>query len=894
FRVPISSRRLTMVLDAASLEAITQEIRTCFLYEDAPDQLSVLEQGIRQLQATDPEVNLSGLYSTMLRAAHSLKGGAGIAQFTTLSRLSHHLEDLLQALQHERVEQQELAHELISLSIEQIGSLIVTAIGNPEGIDRLEATTLLPTTTAIENFLQSLPPSPRAEATEEEFLLPNSQTFNPSAPQFPPTDSQLLNDSLAIASGIRSLNLKIPVSRLERIDNTIGELFISYERLSLYQEQLHQVDLTLKQRAAQLNPLSEDMQALYNQLAALGRKSREQGAQGAHEQGKRAEEQRGRGAEGQRGRGASGAEETRENLIPNSELRIPNSSHTLSSRTTHYTLHPTPYTPSSPTTHQVPLNYQLLTTDYQLPTSNSLQELQELIVQVQEARADVEFISLEMREALVELRQQLDDLRGDLTESRLVKFGSLANQFATAQQSFSQRYGKSVQLEIEGRETTIDRAILEQLKIPLLHLFRNAFDHGIESSSERQASGKSAIARMSLIAITEGNQLIITLADDGRGIDLTAVRQRAEALGLCDSTAVLSSEQILEFLFRSGFSTSTTVTTLSGRGLGLDIVRLQVERLRGTIGVETKAGQGTKFSISIPMSLNILPLLLCKCQQQTLAFPASQVKEVIVLSEYETGLQHGSTIAWRNLPARLYYLPQFLPYQWRRGAITSLTELDQRLGLVLEIEAETVVLAVDQMLGERELVLKPFDATVKVPNYLLGCTVLGTGEIVPVLSPDRFQELLSQFSVAPATIRQESSRQETFSATTEDIPKILIVDDAIAFRRILERILTAAGYKVVQCRDGQEALEKLSSSEERFDLAISDLEMPRVDGLSLLREIRASSQWQKLPVIVLTSRENQWHRQTAFGLGATEYFTKPFCTDDLLQAIANLLPVTTL
>ncbi|OWY68781.1 hypothetical protein B7486_23945 [cyanobacterium TDX16] len=842
-----------MVLDAASLEAITQEIRTCFLYEDAPDQLSVLEQGIRQLQATDPEVNLSGLYSTMLRAAHSLKGGAGIAQFTTLSRLSHHLEDLLQALQHERVEQQELAHELISLSIEQIGSLIVTAIGNPEGVDRLEATTLLPTTTAIENFLQSLPPSPRAEVTEEEFLLPNSRTFNPSAPQFPPTDSQLLNDSLAIASGIRSLNLKIPVSRLERIDNTIGELFISYERLSLYQEQLHQVDLTLKQRAAQLNPLSEDMQALYNQLAALGRKSR----------GKRAE-----GAEGAEGAGGVGGE-----IGSNS------------GSTSHQPL---------ATSHSQLTTYDLRLTTYQIPTSNSLQELQELIVQVQEARADVEFISLEMREALVELRQQLDDLRGDLTESRLVKFGSLANQFAAAQQSFSQRYGKSVQLEIEGRETTIDRAILEQLKIPLLHLFRNAFDHGIESSSERQASGKSAIARMSLTAITEGNQLIITLADDGRGIDLTAVRQRAEALELCDSTAVLSSEQTLEFLFRSGFSTSTTVTTLSGRGLGLDIVRLQVERLRGTIGVETTAGQGTKFSISIPMSLNILPLLLCKCQQQTLAFPASQVKEVIVLSEYETGLQHGSTIAWRNLPARLYYLPQFLPYQWRRGAITSLTELDQRLGLVLEIEAQTVVLAVDQMLGERELVLKPFDATVKVPNYLLGCTVLGTGEIVPVLSPDRFQELLSQFLVAPATIHQESSRQETFSATTEDIPKILIVDDAIAFRRILERILTAAGYKVVQCRDGQEALEKLSSSEERFDLAISDLEMPRVDGLSLLREIRASSQWQKLPVIVLTSRENQWHRQTAFGLGATEYFTKPFCTDDLLQAIANLLPVTTL
>ena len=504
-----------------------------------------------------------------------------------------------------------------------------------------------------------------------------------------------------------------------------------------------------------------------------------------------------------------------------------------------------------------------------------------------------------MREALVELRQQLDDLRGDLTESRLLRFGTLANQFAAAQQTFSQRYGKSVQLEIAGRETTIDRAILEQLKIPLLHLFRNAFDHGIESPPERQSVGKSPTALMSLMATTEGNQIVITLDDDGRGIDLLAVRQRAEALGLCDSSALLTSEQILEFLFRSGFSTSTTVTTLSGRGLGLDIVRLQVERLRGTVSVETTAGQGTKFTISIPMSLNILPLLLCKCQQQTLAIPASQVKEVIVLSEYGTALQHGSTISWRDRLARLYYLPQFLPYQWRHGAINSLsnayaTQLDQRLGIVLEIEAETVVLAVDRMLGERELVLKSFDATVKVPTYLLGCTVLGTGEIVPVLSPDRFQELLSQHSHTQEIICQAGNGQKQESLIIdEDVPTVLIVDDAIAFRRILERILTAAGYKVVQCRDGQEALEKLSSPEERFDLAISDLEMPRVDGLALLREIRASSQWQQLPVIVLTSRENQWHRQTAFSLGATEYFTKPFCTDDLLQAIANLLPVTT-
>jgi type IV pili sensor histidine kinase/response regulator len=821
-----------MVLDAESLEAITQEIRTCFLYEDAPDQLSVLEQGIRRLQLTDAESELGAVYPAMMRAAHSLKGGAGLAQFTTLSRLSHQLEDLLQALQQERV-QQELAYELLSLSVEQIGSLLATATSDrTEEVNALEEATLLPTLQAIENLLQSLPTIERAG---------EAPGVGGSGEEFTTSDSQFTDESLAIAPGIRSLNLKIPVSRLDRIDNTIGELFVSYERLSLYQEQLHQVDSTLKQRTSQLNSLSEDVQALYNQIASFGRNSRGQGGQDQFK-------------------------------IQNSKFKINSELGSLLKRRGI----PNSEFPHSP-----------------LPTPHSLQELPELIVQVQEARADVELISQEMREALVELRQQLDDLRTDLTESRLVRFGALANQFAAAQQTFSQRYGKSVQLAIAGRETTIDRAILEQLKIPLLHLFRNAFDHGIEFPQERLATGKSPTAQMTLTAATEGNQIVITLTDDGRGIDLPTVRQRAEALGLCDRGAALTAEEILEFLFRSGFSTSATVTTLSGRGLGLDIVRLQVERWRGTVSVETTLGQGTKFTISIPMSLNILPLLLCKCRQQTLAIPASQIEEAIVLSEYGTGLQHGSTIAWRNCPARLYYLPQFLPYQqWRHRAIAA--ELDQHLGLVLKIEAETIVLAVDTLLGERELVLKPFDATVKVPSYLLGCTVLGTGEVVPVLSPDRFQELLCASRSIQEDICQDAGGREPDSTFAQDPPKILIVDDAIAFRRILERILTAAGYKVVQCRDGQEALEKLSSAEERFDLVISDLEMPRVDGLSLLREIRASSQWQKLPAIVLTSRENQWHRQTAFSLGATEYFTKPFCTDDLLQAIANLLPVTAL
>lgn len=803
-----------MALDAASLEAITQEIRACFLYEDAPDQLAVLEGGIRQLSTQDATNNLQAEYTALMRAAHSLKGGAGIAQFLTLSRLAHKLEDLLQALQQERVPDRTKAYDLLSLSVEQIGSLIAAATSTPAQTSNVvaEETTILPTLTQIENFLQSLPGSVSSQegpeggnsaggaGREKKYQLPNQSPLN--------------SEDTPETQGLRSLNLRMPVSRLDRIDNTIGELFISYERLFLYQKQLQQVDKTLKQRATQIAPLSEQVQAIYEDLVAPAPSL------------------------------LSGSDK---------ELRSPQSADATK-------IHGT------------------------------LQDMQELMVQVQEARADVDLISQEFRETLAELRQQLDDLRGDLTESRLVRFGLLATQLVAAQQTFSQRYNKAVELAIVGKETPLDRAILEQLKIPLLHLFRNAFAHGIETPEERQMQGKSPIAKITLAAATIGNSFVVTLADDGRGIDIQSIQARAIELGMCaPQSEPLTREQILEFLFQPGFSTTTKVNTFSGRGLGLDIVRLQVERLRGSVAIETVLGQGTTVRISIPLTLNILPLLLCKCHGQTLAIPAAAVKEVIALSEYSQPLLHSSTIALGDRTAKLYSLIHLLPYN-HSAIVPPLAQLNSYLGLVLEVNDEVIVLAVNSLLGERELVLKSFDLSLRVPAYVQGCTVLGTGEVVPVLSFEYFGELIAQAAnVSPEVSGAQRQNQTNLPSYSEDTAKILIVDDAIAFRRILERVLTASGYMVIQCRDGKEALEKLNSPGERFDLAIVDIEMPHIDGLELLRQIRSSPQWHSLPVIVLTSRENHQYRQIASNLGATHYFTKPFRQDELLEAIAPIL-----
>ncbi len=873
-----------MVLDAASLEAIIQEIRTCFLSEDAPDHLTVLEQGIEQLRSS-ADLD-SAQYNALMRAAHSLKGGSGLAQLSTLSRLAHKLEDLLEALHQGRVQQQEFAYELLAVSIDQIKSLIADSTsGDPV----VAETNLLPAIATLENFLSELPPQQSSlkvksnqDQPEATFLkialevdlekslqkverLLDSDTLEPTAlqqalialreectvlgqalnltwltnsanvvtsalaqpnPQLkaiaitaitdlreqrlqalsqaspdiqlpaeaqqPVTPPEQSKADLIIPDQSIDLNLRIPVSRLDRMHNNVGELFISYERLSLYQEQLQQIDSTLKKRAAQLHPISEQVQNFY-ELAT---------AETKHEN----------------------------STSPSPELNQSSQLH------------------------------------------NTLQDLQELMVQVQEARADVGLITNEFREALGQLRQQLNGLHQDLTQSRLVPFGLLAEQFIAPLQTFNQQYHKSAQLAVVGKETLIDQVIVEQLKIPLTHLIRNAFDHGIETPAERIALNKPENSYITLSATISGNSMTIAIADDGRGIDLKAVHQRAVDFGLSSHEPALP-EQILQFIFTPGFSTAATVTALSGRGVGLDIVKLQVERLRGSIEVTSTPGQGTKFTINIPLTLNILPLLLCSCQQQTLAIPSTKVIEIISLADHKP--IDTNTITWRDRSLSVYPIMQLLPY---RQALSPPSQ-NPHLAVVLDVNGKEVAIAVDFLLGERELVFKAFDPIVKVPPYISGCTVLGTGEVVPVLSPDDLSELL----VAPPS-------DVTPTSNSSDRPfKILIVDDSIAFRRVLERMLTQSGYQVVQCRNGKEALEKLKQLSEKFDLVISDIEMPRLDGFGLLAEIRALPQWRKLAVVMLTSRENDLYRRKAINLGATAYFTKPFRPEQLLKAIAALL-----
>ncbi len=522
---------------------------------------------------------------------------------------------------------------------------------------------------------------------------------------------------------------------------------------------------------------------------------------------------------------------------------------------------------------------------------STLQKFQELMVQVQETREDIALVSRDLQEALVQLRQQLDSLHEDLTESRLVRFGSIAARFVGPLATLSQRHNKAVTLKIAGEDVLVDQAVLEQLQTPLTHLLRNAFDHGIEMPHERIKQRKPTMATITLSAKVRGNQVILTITDDGRGINLKKVYQSALKKAICSKNTTfeqLNREQILNFIFTPGFSTAANITSLSGRGMGLDIVRLEVERMRGSLTVESNLGKGSQFKIRIPLTLNILPLLLCRTQQQTFAFPSANVRELLELANLDIDWSYRDclpTIEWQGEKLPIYPLDKLFSHH--QPLSSSSQFLLPKSGIIIDVNGELIVIASDVILGERELVLKSFDNSVPVPPYIAGCTVLGTGEIVPILSPDYFEELLTQ--VEKELVGSDRKLTKVAEPLISEQTSILIVDDSIAVRRSLTRTLVAGGYQVVQGRDGKEALHILEQPEQNFGLILCDIEMPVLDGFSLLQIVRKHPRWQKLPVAMLTSRESDLHRNKAMSLGATAYFTKPFYPVELLAAIAEIL-----
>ncbi len=544
--------------------------------------------------------------------------------------------------------------------------------------------------------------------------------------------------------------------------------------------------------------------------------------------------------------------------------------------------------------------FDLLEFDRYSDTHLLSQEVMDTIVQIEEITTDLDLQLNDTERTTRDLNRTAKQLQTGLTQVRMRPISDLFNRFPRAIRNLSVQYSKPIDLKFKGGSTLIERSILEALNDPLMHLVRNAFDHGIEPGAVRRTNGKSATGTIEIGANYRGNQTIITIKDDGGGIDLDKIRAKVLKMGMSEAeVASYTDKDLTNLIFEPGFSTAAKVTDLSGRGVGMDVVRTNIQSLRGDVFVDTKLGKGTTFTITVPFTLSVVRVLLVEVNGLWLAIPSNIVEEIILLNPTQIISTAGQKmLQWEEFTVRLIQPAQYLrlPYLNSQVATTNLPTIDCPTVLMIDQGQDIVALEVDKFWGEQEVTIRQPQGNIKLPPGFTGCTILGDGRIVPMVDAIELIQWIDGDLADPTTTHQTPTSTPVDGATaanfTPAMPiqrsRVLVVDDSINVRRFVALTLEKAGYLVEQAKDGQEAVEKLQAGLST-QAVVCDIEMPRMDGYGFLATVKGQSQFKNLPVLMLTSRSGDKHRKIAMNLGANGYFSKPFKEQELLATLTELI-----
>jgi len=487
------------------------------------------------------------------------------------------------------------------------------------------------------------------------------------------------------------------------------------------------------------------------------------------------------------------------------------------------------------------------------------------------------------------LQITVNTLKERVYAARLLPLSTVFALFPRMVHDLAKQHDKELEMEIEGGEISVDKRIIEEMKDPLMHLLRNAIDHGIESPAERERQGKTHSGKVRLSAVQENSSILLEVRDDGRGLDVAAIRQAALQRGLHDDAMLdaMTTAQLQQLILLPGFSTRTSVTELSGRGVGLDVVRVNVERLKGSIRIESVPHQDTVMQIRLPLSLSTTRLLLVRVSEHLYGLPIDfvhtslrvRMEDVFPLEGRPAIKLYGQSVIAPRL-AELLALPASpLPLKGEE-AVNGLT-----VCIVIQVGDERLGLRVDELLDEAEVVAKPLGAPLIRIRNVSSLTILGNGEICAVLNPAdlmRSAKMSTEFGM-----RSENSIPLSAIGTMHS-QCILLVEDSALVRAMEKRILVEAGYEVVSAVDGVNALNELGS--RSFAAVVSDVNMPNMDGLTLTTRIRQHSRYKNLPVILVTSLASDEDKQRGLEAGANAYIPKPsFDQRVLLETLKRLI-----
>jgi chemosensory pili system protein ChpA (sensor histidine kinase/response regulator) len=456
--------------------------------------------------------------------------------------------------------------------------------------------------------------------------------------------------------------------------------------------------------------------------------------------------------------------------------------------------------------------------------------------------------------------------------TRMVPFDALVPRLRRVVRQAAGETGKNVQLKLDGAQGELDRNVLERMTAPLEHMLRNAVAHGLEAPADRKKNGKAEEGTIRIAVRREGSEVVLEVGDDGAGLNRSAIRKRAEERGLIRPEAVLADVDLDALIMEPGFSTADTVSRLAGRGVGMDVVASEVRQLGGALDIRSKKGEGTTFTLRLPQTLAVTQAVFVKIGETTYAVPIASVRGVGRVSR-DLLAKDDATYAYGGETYGLHDLGTLLGH----AAAKAEGQMQMPLLLVRSGELRAAV-SIDQVLGNREIVVKPVGPQVGSVPGIFGATIMGDGSVVVILD------------IAPLVRRQAALPRDVAPAPVQEtrrVPLVMVVDDSVTMRKVTGRVLERHNFEVATAKDGIDALERM---DERVpDLMLLDIEMPRMDGYELATAMKADPRLRNVPIIMITSRTGEKHRQRAFDIGVERYLGKPYQEHELLRNVFDLL-----
>ncbi len=511
--------------------------------------------------------------------------------------------------------------------------------------------------------------------------------------------------------------------------------------------------------------------------------------------------------------------------------------------------------------------------------------LQELTRMIAESVNDVSTIqsgllsNLDQTEAALQQQNRMNrDLQQGLLGVRMLPFKQISERMQRIVRQTARELNKALELVIDGEATEIDRGVLDRIGAPLEHLLRNAVAHGIESKADRQSTGKGEVGKININVRTLNDEINIIVSDDGGGVDLEKVKQKAIKNNLLQESQDITEDTLLSVIFEPGFSTADDVTQIAGRGVGLDVVRNDISSLGGRIDMSSEAGKGSTFNIYLPITQSVAQVLVVRAGEDTYAIPVAMIEQAQKIKRNDLVAAYAEgKVVWSNVDYPLHHLAKLLDHQEHH-----IDDLPYASVILLRSGAHRVALHVDEVVGNQEVVMKEIGPQLARVPGIVGATVTGDGHIILIMNPVQIanRDVLSAGGV---TVKHVKSKVKKVAKKD----RALVVDDSLTMRKVLGRLLEREGYEVLLAKDGMDAMEILQATVP--DIILTDIEMPRMDGFGLSRNIRDDQRFVKTPLIMISSRTADKHQNMAKEIGVNAFFGKPVQDEELVAKMKELL-----